>query len=80
MCTVARGVTSDFEVFEEEPVYLHSMQGQTKGLDFIQALLCSLPKHNLEQSKLVGIITDGAPFMIDSKNCIVSLLYKHMHE
>jgi hypothetical protein len=60
MCIVVCGVTSDFEVFEEL-VGIHSMQGLTNGSDFIQALLCSLQKHNLELSKLVGIITDGAP-------------------
>jgi hypothetical protein len=37
----SRGVTADFEVFEEL-VDLHSMQGQTKGSDYVQALLCSL--------------------------------------
>jgi hypothetical protein len=37
------------------------MEVQVKGSDFIQALLYSLQKHNLELSKLVGIVTDGAP-------------------
>jgi hypothetical protein len=48
ICIFARGVTSDFEVFEEL-VDLRSMQGQIKGSDFI------LQKHNLELSKLVGM-------------------------
>jgi hypothetical protein len=39
----ACGVTIDFEVFEEL-VYLNSVQGQTKELDFIQVLLFSFEK------------------------------------
>jgi hypothetical protein len=78
MCVFACGVTSDFEMFEEH-VNLHSIQGQTKGLDFILALLYSLQKHNLELSKLGGIVTGGVPSVIGSKNGMVSL-YKHMHE
>lgn len=64
----------------DELVDIHPMQGQTKGSDFIQALLCSLQKQNLEPSKLVGIVTDGVPSMPGSENDLVSLLYKHMHE
>jgi hypothetical protein len=66
MSIFARGVTSNFEVFGDV-VDLHSVQDQTKRSDFIQALLCSLQKHKLEQSKLEVIVTDGAPSMIDSK-------------
>jgi hypothetical protein len=35
---------------------------------------CSLQKHNLELSKLVGMVTGGAPSVIGSTNCMVSLL------
>jgi hypothetical protein len=37
--TISHGVTSNYEVFLTD---IHLMQGQTKGLDFIQALLGSL--------------------------------------
>jgi len=57
------GITSDFEV-SEELLDLHLMQGQTQGSDCIQALLCSLQRHNLEIPELVGIVTDGAPSII----------------
>jgi len=73
------GIRTDFEVFEEL-VDLHSMQGQTKGSVFTQALLCSLQKHNSKLSKLVSIGTDYVPFIIGPKNGMVSLLYKHMLE
>jgi hypothetical protein len=66
MCIFACGVTPDFEVFVEL-VDLHSMQDQTEGSHFIQALLCNLQKHDLELSKLPDIVTDGAPSMIGSK-------------
>jgi hypothetical protein len=48
------------------------MQGQTMESDFVW--------HNLELSKFVGIVTDGMPPMIGSKNSTVCLLYKHMHK
>jgi hypothetical protein len=43
VCMFARGVTSDFEVFQEV-VELDSLQGKTRGSNFIQALqvVCSL--------------------------------------
>jgi len=44
-----------------ELVDLHSMQAQTSGSDFIQALLCSLQKHNLE------LVNDDVPSMSGSK-------------
>jgi hypothetical protein len=47
------------------------MQGWSKVSDLIQALLCSLWKHNLGLSELVGIVTDGAPSVIGSKNCML---------
>jgi len=53
ICIFARDVRSDFEVFEEHGD-LHSMQGHTKGCDFIHALLYSLQKHNPELCNLVG--------------------------
>jgi hypothetical protein len=56
-CEYLQVVTSAFKVFEEL-VGLHSMQGQTKGSDFIQTLLCGLQERNLELSKLVDIFTD----------------------
>jgi hypothetical protein len=76
ICIFAHSVSSDFQVFEG----LHSMQGHTKGLDFIQALLCSLQKHNFELSKFVGTVTDATPFMIGSNNGMVSLLCKHLQD
>jgi hypothetical protein len=72
-----RGVTSDFEVFEEL-VDHHSIQGQATGSYSVQAFLCSVQKHHLEPSKLVGTVTDDAPFMTGSK--MTSHLYKHIHE
>jgi hypothetical protein len=33
----------------------------------------------MELNKLVGIVIDDVPSMIDSKNGMVCLLYKHMH-
>jgi hypothetical protein len=65
-CIFARGVTSDFEAFEEL-VDLLSTQGQTKGSDFSQALLCSLQKQNLELPKLVCTVTDGVSSTAGSK-------------
>jgi len=63
-----------------EFVDLHSTQGQTKGLDFIWALLYNLKKHNFELSKLVGKVTDGTTSIIGSKNGMESFLYKHIHD
>jgi hypothetical protein len=65
MCIFACGITSHFEVFEEF-VDLHSMQGY-KGMNLIQAVLCSLQKHNLELSKLMGLFTDGVFSVIGCK-------------
>jgi hypothetical protein len=45
-CVHMRGVTSDFFV-SEGLVDPHSVRGQTKGSEFIQALLCSILRHNL---------------------------------
>jgi hypothetical protein len=56
------------------------MQGWTKGSDLIQTLLlCSLWKHNLGLSELVGIVTDSAPSVIGSKYCMLQneLLQHH---
>jgi hypothetical protein len=46
------------------------MQSHTKRY-FIQALQCSLQKHNLELFKDMGIVTGGALSMIASKNGMV---------
>jgi len=62
MCIFA----SDFEAFEEF-VVINSIQGQTRGPDFIRSLPCSLQKHNLEFFKFVGIITDYASYLFGSK-------------
>jgi hypothetical protein len=75
LCIFAHGITSDFEVFEEV-VAIQSMQGQTKGLDFLQTLLCNLQKHNLYLSKVLDMFADGVLSLIYSKNSMVSLLYK----
>jgi hypothetical protein len=73
MSISAGGVTFDFEVFEEL-VDLHSMQGQTKKLDFIQSLLCSRQKHEFELFEPVGSVTDATPSM----TMVWCLLRKHM--
>jgi hypothetical protein len=67
MCILvfAHCVTSDFEVLEL--VDFQSVQGQANGLDFSQALLCNLQKHNLELSKLMGMVSDSAPSLIGYK-------------
>jgi hypothetical protein len=59
-------VTSDIQMFEELPD-LHSVQGQLKEPDFIQAFLHSLHRQNLESYEIVGTVTDHAPSMIGSK-------------
>jgi hypothetical protein len=64
MYTFVHGASSHFEVFEEL-VDLRSMQGQTKGSDFIQACQCSLQKPDLELPELVVVVTDGAPSVTD---------------
>jgi hypothetical protein len=79
MCIHAHGVTSDFKVFQEL-VDLHLMQGQTRGSNFLEALLCSFKKHSMELFKLLGIFTDVAPCTIGSKSGMVTLLSKHMQE
>jgi hypothetical protein len=56
------------------------MQGKKKSSDLIQPLLCRLQNRNLDLSKLVGIVTDGAPSMTGSKNFTLSLIYNQMHE
>jgi hypothetical protein len=56
------------------------MQGQTKRWDFLQTLLHSRKKHNLEFSKLGGIVTAVAPFVIGSSNGIAVLFCKRMQE
>jgi hypothetical protein len=43
------------------------MKSKTKGYDIIQALLSCYQKHDLELSNLVGIFTDGLPYVIGSK-------------
>jgi hypothetical protein len=50
--------TSDYEVSEELADH-HSLQSQTEGSDFIQALPRGLQKHNLELSKLMVRVADG---------------------
>jgi hypothetical protein len=75
MCILAHSITSDFKVFQEL-ADLHLMQGQTKGSDLFQALLCTLKKHDLE----LGIFTDAAPCMIGCKSGMVTILSKHMQE
>jgi hypothetical protein len=42
-------------------------------------LLCSLQKHNLEISKIVGIVADSVPSIIGSENGMASI-YKCLHE
>jgi len=51
----------------EEFVDVHSETGHTEGSDFIQTLLCSVQKHKVEISELVGIVTDSTPSVIGSK-------------
>jgi hypothetical protein len=53
--------------------------GKTKGYSIFQALLVCFQKHNLELSKLVGIFSYGAPYVVGSKYGMI-LLYKHIHE
>jgi hypothetical protein len=79
MCVITHGITSDFELFEELQD-LHSIADQTKISDFIQALLCSFQKHNLELSSFVVIVTDGITSMIGTKNGMVSLHYIRVQE
>jgi len=69
----AYGVTSDFEFFEEM-LHLHSMRGQKKGSDFIQALITMWLWEAAIGIILVGRVIDGAPSVIGSKNGIVSPL------
>jgi hypothetical protein len=66
MFVFAHGKTSHFEV-SEELVVLRLMQDQTKGPNFIQTLVCSLKKQDLQVSKLVCIVTEAAAPMIGSK-------------
>lgn len=79
LCIYARCVTSNFEIFEEF-VELYPMKDQTRGSDLLQALLSSMQKHNLDLSKLAGIVTDGAPSMIGTKIGMTTLLSEHMKE
>ena len=53
-CLFSHNVIPDSQVFEVSPLKGSSY----KGSDFIQKLLCSLQKQNLESSKLVGTVTD----------------------
>jgi len=71
-----RGVTSTFDVYEEL-LELCPMKGQTRGSDLLQCLLTCLSKQQLDLTKLIGIVTDGAPAMIGRENGMVSLLSKH---
>jgi hypothetical protein len=54
----------------KELLDLRSMQGQTKGLYFIQTLLCILQKHNMEPSKLLDTVTDGVASVVSSEHNI----------
>jgi putative ubiquitin-RnfH superfamily antitoxin RatB of RatAB toxin-antitoxin module len=79
LCIYARCITSDYEIFEEL-LELYPMKDQTRGSDLLQALLSSIQKHNLDLSKLSGIVTDGAPSMIGSKIGMTTLLSEHMKQ
>jgi len=60
MCIFAHGITSDFGVSEK---CIISIQCKARQRDQIMRhyCVCSLQKKNLEPSKLVGIVTGGAP-------------------
>jgi hypothetical protein len=51
----------------------------TKGYSIFQALPVCLQKHNLELSKLLGMFSYGAPYVIGSKYGMI-LLYRHINE
>jgi hypothetical protein len=76
ICIISQYVTPDFAVFEA--IYFHSVQEQTKGFDFTEALLCSLRKCNFKLSSFF-VYTDNMPFVIGFRNNAMPPLYKHMH-
>jgi hypothetical protein len=65
MCIFASGIISGVKCLKNLYISSASSDNEITESDFVQALICSLLKHNMELSKLLGIVT---------------FLYKHMHE
>ena len=68
-----RGVTADLQVFEQF-LQLIPLRDTTTGQDIFDAMLQCVEQHSLDLSRLVCIMTDGAPAMIGQHKGAASLL------
>ena len=51
------------------------MNGTTTGVYILETLLICTKVMELDLLKLICIITDGAPTMIEEKKCVIFLLH-----
>ncbi|KAK1333566.1 LOW QUALITY PROTEIN: hypothetical protein QTO34_005951, partial [Cnephaeus nilssonii] len=72
-----RGITAEFDT-REELLSLEAMHGTTRGEDLFERLVLSMKKFELTFEKLSGLITDGAPAMVDSQKGLISLVKKEL--
>ncbi|CAK6436213.1 unnamed protein product [Pipistrellus nathusii] len=73
-----RGITAEFDT-REELLSLEAMHGTTRGEDLFERLVLSMKKFELTFEKLSGLITDGAPAMVDSQKGLISLVKKELN-
>jgi heat shock protein HspQ len=60
----------------EELIALISMKGTTKGNDMHKAAKKTLQRFDLSLTNLEGVVTDGAPAMVEKNEWFVALLRK----
>ena len=71
-----RGVTADLQVFEEF-LQLIPLRDTTTGQDIFDAMLWCVEQHSLDLSRLMCIMTNGAPAMIGQHKGATLLLVRH---
>ncbi len=74
-----RGVSSNFEV-SEELAALQSLKGTTTGEDIFGKVCQMMGELGLDWSKLVSIITDGAPSMVGASRGLIGCMNREMEE
>lgn len=75
LCIFIRGITENFELFEEL-LSMQPMVGRTTGNDFFTEFMKCNSEYEIDIKKIVSVTTDGCPSMIGKNKGLVTLL-KH---
>lgn len=66
-------------IIKEEFLTVIPMTGQTRGIDFFEAVKSFFDKYKIDLNKLLSVCTDGCPSMVGCHAGFISLLKKHLN-